>query len=81
MTRLSYDAIGNAFAISLRDLPSVETNELADGVLLDVGSDGEPVGLEFVSLSRLAPFMAAHGGQFDLPTHRTDLEAVKRDSA
>jgi len=46
-----------------------------------VGSDGEPVGLEFVSLSRLAPFMAAHGVRFDLPTHRTDLDAVKRDSA
>ncbi len=81
MTRLSYDEIGNAFAISLRDLPAVETIELADGVLLDVGSDGEPVGLEFVSLSRLAPFMAAHGGQYDLPTHRQDDGAAKRDSA
>ncbi len=59
MTRLSYDEVGEAFAIVLRDAPAVETIELADGVLLDVGEDGDPVGMEFVSLSQLAPFLIA----------------------
>jgi uncharacterized protein YuzE len=68
MTRLSYDAVGDAFAIVLRDLPSVETLEIAKGVLLDLGEDGDPVGLEFLSLAHVAPFMAAHGGRYELPT-------------
>ena len=59
----------------------METIEIADGVLLDVGSDGDPVGLEFVSLSRLAPFMVARGGQFDPPDHETKMDRAKRDSA
>lgn len=81
MTRLSYDVIGDAFAIVLRDQPAVETIELADGVLLDVGSDGEPVGLEFVSLSRLAPFLVANGGQYVLPERLSKPTAGKRKGA
>ncbi len=68
MTRLSYDAIGDAFAIVLRDLPSAETIEVASGVLLDIGEDGDPVGLEFLSLAQVAPFLASHGGQYELPS-------------
>ncbi len=81
MTRLSYDERGEAFAIVLRDVPSVETIELADGVLLDVGADGSPVGLEFVSLSRLAPFLVANGGQYMLPERQPTPAADKRRSA
>jgi len=81
MMRLSYDEVGEAFAIVLRDAPSVETIELADGVLLDVGADGDPVGMEFVSLSQLAPFLIAHGGEYALPERRSVSPGIQRESA
>ena len=81
MTGLSYDEVGEAFAIVLRDAPAVETIELADGVLLDVGEDGDPVGMEFDSLSQLAPFLIARGGQYDLPERRSTEPMGTRKSA
>ncbi len=81
MTRLSYDETGEAFAIVLRDVPSVETIELADGIFLDVGADGDPVGMEFVSLSQLAPFLVANGGQYVLPERHPTNAMDKRTSA
>jgi hypothetical protein len=71
MTRLSFDAIGQALSIVLRDDRAAETIELADGVLLDVDADGRPVALEFVALAQLAPFFAAQGGEYVLPERVT----------
>ena len=81
MTRLTYDEIGQALAITLRDGVAAETVEIADGVLLDVDADGQPLGLEFVSLARLAPFFAAHGGEYTLPERVPRRESGTRRSA
>jgi uncharacterized protein YuzE len=81
MTRITYDEIGEALAITLHEGASEETIEIADGVLLDVDADGRPLSLEFVSLRSLPPFLAAHGGEYVLPDRVAAPSASKRRTA
>jgi uncharacterized protein YuzE len=44
--RLSYDQSTDSLYIELRSLPAKRTREVVEGVMLDVGEDGEPVGYD-----------------------------------
>jgi uncharacterized protein YuzE len=78
---MTFDEIGQALAIVLEDGLAAETVDLADGVLLDIDADGRPLGIEFVSLARVAPFFAAHGGEYVLPDRVVAREMSRRQSA
>ncbi|MGH2560398.1 MAG: DUF2283 domain-containing protein [Thermomicrobiales bacterium] len=80
MTRITYDEIGEALAITLHEGASEETIEIADGVLLDVDADGRPLSLEFVSLRSLPPFLAAHGGEYVLPERIVQTTSKRRSA-
>jgi uncharacterized protein YuzE len=44
--RLSYDKSTDSLYSELRPLPSKRTREIAEGVMLDLGENGEPVGCD-----------------------------------
>lgn len=44
--KLSYDKSTDSLYIELRPLPARRTREIEEGVNLDLGEDGEPVGYD-----------------------------------
>ena len=44
--RLSYDAATDSLYIHLNDTPSVDSDEVAEGVVLDYAADGALVGID-----------------------------------
>jgi uncharacterized protein YuzE len=44
--RLSYDAATDSLYIHLTDKPSVDSDEVVDGVVLDYAADGALVGID-----------------------------------
>ena len=59
--KLHYDAATDSLYIDLADRPSVDSDEVADGVVLDFDADGHLVGIDIdhasqrVSLNQLVP--------------------------
>ncbi|MBI2911172.1 MAG: DUF2283 domain-containing protein [Chloroflexi bacterium] len=49
--RLEYDPTCDAAYLRLRERAVVSTEEVAPGVLMDVGEDGRPVGIELLRAS------------------------------
>ena len=45
--RISYDKQVDALYIHLSEMPSVDSEEIYDGVVIDYAEDGRPVGIEF----------------------------------
>ena len=45
--RISYDKRVDALYIHLSETPSIDSEEIYDGVVVDFGADGKPVGIEF----------------------------------
>lgn len=52
--RLNYDPATDSLYIHLADRPSVESDEVADGVVLDYDADGALVGIDVQHASRKA---------------------------
>ena len=52
--KLSYDQATDSLYIHLADRPSVDSDEVADGVVLDFGSDGALVGIDVQHASKNA---------------------------
>ena len=44
--RLSYDAATDSLYIHLNDIPSVDSDEVVEGVVLDYAADGALVGID-----------------------------------
>lgn len=62
--------------IELKDVASVESHEVCDGLVVDLGSDGAAVGLE---IEHLSYFTMNSGAEVGLEIHRrdpTDDEAI-----
>ena len=53
-----YDRATDSLYIELRPLPAARTRESADGVLVDLGADGEPVGYDIQHASRKRELIA-----------------------
>lgn len=81
MTRITYDDVGQALAIMVRDGKASDTIEIGDGVLLDVDAEGRPLTLEFVSLQSLASFFAAQGGEYTVPQRASPSTSDRQRSA
>lgn len=52
MTKITYDPEVDALYIELRDLPILKSVDYEEGVTLDFGEDGEPIGLEILDATR-----------------------------
>jgi uncharacterized protein YuzE len=52
--KLSYDAATDALYIHLSERPSVDSNEVSDGVVLDYAEDGTLVGIDVQHASKKA---------------------------
>jgi uncharacterized protein YuzE len=83
--RFELDTEVNALYISLREIPESESGTVArtvelgtgacqEGVNLDIDSEGRILGLEFVNADDFGRFLAAHGGDLDLPERAENLE-------
>ncbi len=56
--RTSYDKSTDSLYVEVRSLPASRTVEIAEDVMLDLGSDGEPVGYDIQHASRKTEFIA-----------------------
>lgn len=74
--RLTYSASGNALYVQMREADAAETVELDENVYLDLGEDGEPVGVEFANAGDFLDFLTRQGGEFVIPAHTTNAAAV-----
>ena len=52
--KLAYDAATDSLYIHLTDTPSVDSDEVAAGVVLDFAADGSLVGIDVQHASRVA---------------------------
>ncbi len=55
------------FYLQLRDGVPVDTITLEDSVYMEIDADGRPLGIEFLDIADLVPFLRARGGTFDIP--------------
>ena len=55
---LDYDPTTDGLYIKLRPVPSVDNRIVNDDVVIDIGSDGEPVGYDIQHASRHAEAIA-----------------------
>ena len=78
MLRLTYDPRVDAADIYLRqDQASVETQEIAPGVLIDFADDGRPIGIEILHASEVFGGPPS-GVEFALLTHTAPAEPADR---
>ena len=56
--KTSYDKSTDSLYVEVRALPSCRTVEIEDDVIVDYGSDGEPVGYDIQHASTKADFIA-----------------------
>jgi uncharacterized protein YuzE len=56
--KTSYDKSTDSLYVEVRALPSCRTVEIEDDVMVDYGSDGEPVGYDIQHASTKAEFIA-----------------------
>lgn len=54
----SYDQSTDSLYVEVRRLPSTRSVEIAEDVMLDIGSDGHPVGYDIQHASTKAEFIA-----------------------
>jgi uncharacterized protein YuzE len=56
--KTSYDKATDSLYVEIRPLPSVQTVEIEDDIMLDIGEDGEPVGYDIQHASTKRDFIA-----------------------
>jgi len=56
--KTSYDKLTDSLYVEVRPLPSCRTIEIEDDIMLDVGSDGKPVGYDIQHASTKKEFIA-----------------------
>ncbi len=56
--KTSYDKSTDSLYVEVRALPSCRTVEIEEDVMVDYGSDGEPVGYDIQHASTKADFIA-----------------------
>jgi uncharacterized protein YuzE len=56
--KTSYDKSTDSLYVEVRPLPSSRTIEIEEDVILDYGSDGQPVGYDIQHASTKADFIA-----------------------
>jgi len=56
--RTSYDKSTDSLYIEVRPLPSCRTIEVADDIMVDYGTDGEPIGYDIQHASTKTEFIA-----------------------
>ena len=54
----SYDKSPDSLYVEVRPLPSARTVEIEQDIMLDIGSDGQPVGYDIQHASTKAEFIA-----------------------
>ncbi|MEJ7762189.1 MAG: DUF2283 domain-containing protein [Thermomicrobiales bacterium] len=55
------------FYLLLRDGEAVDTITLDDGIYMEIDPDGRPLGIEFLDVADLVPFLRGRGGTFHIP--------------
>ncbi len=53
--KIKVDREADALYLTLVDSPAKETEEIAPGIILDYGADGQVVGIEMLYLSKRSP--------------------------
>ena len=66
--KLHYDAATDSLYIDLADRPSVDSDEVADGVVLDFDADGHLVGIDIDHASRQVDLSQISLGSVPLET-------------
>jgi uncharacterized protein YuzE len=56
--KTSYDKSTDSLYVEVRPLPSSRTIEIEENIMLDLGSDGEPVGYDIQHASTKPAFIA-----------------------
>lgn len=56
--KTSYDKSTDSLYVEVRPLPSCRTVEIAEGIMVDYGSDGLPIGYDIQHASTTAAFIA-----------------------
>jgi uncharacterized protein YuzE len=56
--KTSYDKTTDSLYVEVRPLPSARTVEIEEDIMLDIGSDGEPVGYDIQHASTKTEFIA-----------------------
>ena len=56
--KTSYDKTTDSLYVEVRPLPSARTVEIEGDIMLDIGSDGEPVGYDIQHASTKTEFIA-----------------------
>jgi len=56
--KTTYDKTTGSLYVEVRPLPSARTVEIEEDIMLDIGSDGEPVGYDIQHASTKTEFIA-----------------------
>ena len=70
--KMNYDPKADALYIRLRKAKIQESDELADGIIVDYDSAGKPVGIEFLDAAKL------FGGRRELQVEMSLTENLKK---
>lgn len=70
--KMSYDPKADALYIRLRDAKIEESDEIAEGLIVDYDASGKPVGIEFLDAAKL------FGGRKELQVEMALTEDLKR---
>lgn len=70
--KMSYDPKADALYIRLRQAKIEESDEIAEGVIIDYDVSGKPVGIEFLDAAKL------FGGRKELQVEMALTEDLKR---
>ena len=70
--KMNYDPKADALYIRLRKAKIQESDELADGIIVDYDAAGKPVGIEFLGAAKL------FGGRRELQVEMSLTENLKK---
>ena len=70
--KMNYDPKANALYIKLRNAKIQESDELADGIIVDYDAIGKPVGIEFLDAAKL------FGGRKELQVEMSLTENLRK---
>jgi uncharacterized protein YuzE len=67
--KISYDQQEDAMHIRFTDEPYASSEEVQEGVILDLDQSGAIGGIEFLNVSTRIPHLNPHTVQFEIETH------------
>lgn len=79
--KLRYDTESGALYVRVGEGAIEETVQHADGVYLDIDTEGRVLGAEFLTLEELAGAVTAEGGKWELPEIIEDPDAYEASRA